>query len=73
MMKIKSAMLMLGLSLAPILCWAAQPNADQTKAIAEIENVGGSKVTVDEKSPDKPVISVEFIGRHVTDGVQSRG
>ena len=31
-------MLTLGLSLAPVLCWAAEPNADQAKAIAEIEN-----------------------------------
>ena len=52
-------MLTLGLSLAPVLCWAAEPKADQAKAIAEIEKLGG-KVTVDEKSPGKPVISVEF-------------
>ena len=36
--------LLLGLSLAPVLCWAAEPNADQAKAIAEIEKLGG-KVT----------------------------
>ena len=43
-------MLMLGLSLAPVLCWAAEPNTDQARAIAEIEKLGG-KVTFDEKSP----------------------
>jgi hypothetical protein len=32
--------LLLGLSLAPVLCWAAEPD-DQAKAIAEIEKLGG--------------------------------
>ena len=58
--------LALGLSLAPILCWAAEPNADQAKAIAEIEKLGG-KVTVDEKSPGKPVIEWIWRKRKVTD------
>jgi hypothetical protein len=39
--------------------WAAEPSADQAKAIAAIEKLGG-KVTVDEKSPGKPVIGVTF-------------
>ena len=30
------------------LCWAAEPNDDQAKAIAEIEKLGG-KVTRDEE------------------------
>ena len=55
MNRIILSVLMLGLSLAPVLCWAAEPNADQAKAIAEIEKLGGT-VTVDEKSPDKPVV-----------------
>ena len=37
----------------------AEPNTDQAKAIAEIEKLGG-KVTVDEKSPGKPVIRVDL-------------
>ena len=61
MTRIPLSLLTLALSLAPILCWAAEPNADQAKAIAEIEKLGG-KVTVDEKSPGKPVISVEWRG-----------
>lgn len=31
--------LLLGLSLAPVLCRAAEPNADQAKATVEIELV----------------------------------
>ena len=59
MSRIALSLLMLGLSLAPVLCWAAEPNTDQAKAIAAIEKLGG-KVTVDEKSPGKPVISVNL-------------
>ena len=47
--------LLLGLSLAPALCWAADPKAEEAKAIAEIEELGGT-VTRDEKSPGKPVV-----------------
>ena len=54
-------LLTLGLSLAPVLCWAAEPKAEEAKAIAEIEKLGGY-VTRDEKSPDKPVISVSLFG-----------
>ncbi len=41
-------LLTLGLSLAPVLCWAAEPKTEEAKAIAEIEKLGG-KVTRDEK------------------------
>ena len=53
-------LLMLALSLAPVLCWTAEPNVDQARAIAEIQKLGG-EVTVDEKSPEKPVIDVQFV------------
>ena len=46
--------------------WAAEPNAEQAKAIAAIEKLGGN-VTFDEKSPDKPVISVDLSTSKVTD------
>ena len=39
--------------------WAAEPQTEQDKAIAAIEKLGG-KVTVDEKSPGKPVNSVDL-------------
>ena len=52
-------LLPLGVSLAPILVWAAEPNAGQARVIAEIEKVGG-KVTVNAKSPGKPVTSWTF-------------
>jgi len=55
MNRVTFPMLILGLSLVPTLCGAAGPT-DQAKA-AEIEKLGG-KVTVDEKSPGKPVIGV---------------
>ena len=59
------------LSLIPILSWAAEPNAEQARAITEIKKLGG-KVTVDKSSPGEPVISVDlqnrpFIGPRVTD------
>ena len=44
----------------------AIPEADQAKAIAEIEKLGG-RVTVDAKSPDEPVIEVELPSSKVTD------
>ncbi len=46
--------------------WAAEPNSEQAKAIAEIEKLGG-KVTVDEKSPGRPAVEVDFRGTKVTD------
>lgn len=59
-------LLTLGLSLGPILCWAAEPNADQAKAIAEIKRLGG-KVTIDETSPGGPTIGVDLSRTKVTD------
>ena len=54
-------LLMLGLSLAPVLCWAADPKAEEAKAIAAIEKLDGS-VTFDENSPGRPVIGVNLCG-----------
>jgi uncharacterized protein (TIGR03067 family) len=56
MNRILFLLLALGLLLVPVRCCAAEPNVDQAKAAAEIEKRGG-KVTVDEKSPGKPVIA----------------
>ena len=57
----------LGLSLASLPWgWAAGPNPEQAQAMAEIRKLGG-KVTVDEKSPDKPAVSVDLAGTKVTD------
>ena len=66
MSRIILPLLTLGLSLVPVLCWAAEPNADKAKAIAEIQKLGG-KVAVDESSPGKPVISVDYKNTQVTD------
>ena len=44
----------------------AKVNTDQARAIAEIEKLGG-KVTIDEKSPGKPVITVDLRQTEVTD------
>jgi hypothetical protein len=66
MNRITLPLLALCMSLAPVLCGAAEPNADHAKAIAEIKKLGG-KVTVDEKSPGKPVISVDLTQTKVTD------
>jgi len=53
-------MLALGFSLAVVASgWAAEVNPEQAKAIAEIEKLGG-RVTLDEKSPSKPVIGVNL-------------
>ncbi len=51
---------------APIHGLTAEPNADEAKAVAEIEKLGG-KVTVDEKSQGKPAIGVDLNGTQVTD------
>lgn len=48
------------------LGWAVEPNAEQAKAVAEIEELDG-KVTIDDKNPGKPVIGVAFSNRKVTD------
>jgi hypothetical protein len=45
MSRIVLPLLTLTLSLASILCRAAEPNPDQAKAIAEIENLGGKVET----------------------------
>ena len=66
MNRIALALLTLALSLAPVLCWAAEPKTDEVKAIAEIEKLGG-RVTRDEGSPGKPVIDVDLGNSQVTD------
>jgi internalin A len=66
MNRIVFPLLMLGLSFAPLVSWAAERNADEAKAIAEIERLGG-KVTVDEKNPGRPVVAVDFTDTQVTD------
>ena len=60
------AILTLGFSLAAVLCWAAEPNADEVRAIAEIEKLGGT-VNRDEKGPGKTVIEVFFPGPRLSD------
>jgi len=45
---------------------AAEANSAQAQAIAAIEKLGGN-VTLDAKSPDKPVIGVNLQGSEVTD------
>ena len=52
-------MLMLGWSLAPVPCQAADPNVEQAKAIAEIVKFNG-KVTFDKDTPGKRVIGVDL-------------
>ena len=47
-------------------CGSQSATLTQEQAIAEIEKLGG-KVTIDEKSPDKPVIRVDFSRTEVTD------
>ena len=59
MTPIALTLLTLGLSPSSILCWSAEPNPDQAKAIAEVRNAG-CRVTIDEKSPRKDVIEVVF-------------
>jgi hypothetical protein len=55
-------MQVLGLLLAVVASgWAAEMNSEQAKAITEIEKLGG-RVVVDEKSPDKPVLAVDYQG-----------
>ena len=56
-----------GLFLACVqLGWAVEPNAEQAKAAAEIQKIGGT-VTFDEQSPAKPMIGVDLNHRKVTD------
>jgi len=39
--------------------WAAEPNSEQAKAVAQIEKLGG-KVEIDKKNPGDPAISVKL-------------
>ena len=78
MKRIAASILVLGLSLAVVAsgCTArvnpktetvtGGENPRQAKAIAEVIRLGG-KVTVDEKSPGKPVIGVSLRHVEVTD------
>jgi len=66
MNRITLSLLTLGLSLIPVLCWAAEPNADQAKAIAEIKKLG-DKITVDKYNADKPVSGVDLRLTKITD------
>ena len=78
MNRLVPSMLVLGLSLAVVATGctarvspkeekpAAGENPRQAKAVAEITRLGG-KVTVDEKSPGKPVIGVSLRHVEVTD------
>ena len=59
-------LLTLGLSLASVLCWAAEPNTDEVKAIAEIKKLGG-RVRFYQESPGKLVIGVDLAFTQVTD------
>ena len=66
MNRISVAVPTLVLSLTLVVCGAAEPSADQAKAIAEIEELHGF-VTRDETNPDKPVIGLDLTGSDVTD------
>ena len=60
MIRFVPAMLLLGFLFTAVPPgWASEPNAEQTKAIAEIQKLGGTVRFVGE-SPGKPAISVEF-------------
>ena len=60
------SMLTLGLLLASVSCYAAEPNTGQAREIAEIKNLGG-RVFFDEESPGKPVIAVSLENTKATD------
>ena len=63
MNRIVALLLVLGLPLVVVASgYAAEANPEQAKAIAEVKKLGG-KVTVDEKSPDQPVIGVKLATR----------
>ena len=67
MNRIVVLLLVLGLSLAVVASgYAAEANPEQAKAVAEVEKLGG-KVTIDEKSLDKPVMGVDLSYTKVTD------
>ena len=65
MSRIALSILALSLICAHAGC-AAKPKEGQAKAIAAIEKLGG-RVTVDEKSPGKPVVGVRLSDANVTD------
>ena len=56
------------LAVLPLGGWAAEPTTDQEKAVAAIEALQG-KVVIDEKSPGKPVISVEIRNIEANDAI----
>ena len=66
-MKLPRLLLQLGLLLGagPVL-WSEESQTDQAQAIAAIEKLGG-KVEVDDKSPDRPVVKVDFRDAAITD------
>lgn len=67
MSRIALSMLTLGLTLAVVGSGcAARVNPKKTKTVAEIEKLGGACM-VDEDSPGKPVIRVDFLHADVTD------
>ena len=57
--------ILLGLSLAPFLCWAAEPKTDEAKAIAEIEKLGGTIILYKERPGTPALVMLE--GCEVTD------
>ena len=68
MNRIAVLMVTLGLSLASVSSvWAAKPNPEQAKAIAEIEKLGGRVTAIDFKSPDHAVVGVSLYGTKATD------
>ena len=59
-------LLLLSLSLVHPVCWSAEADAGQAKAVAKIDKLGGN-ISIDERSPDRPVIGVDLEGTSVTD------
>ncbi len=57
MNRIVLPLLMLAVSLAPVLCWAAEPSARQAKAVGESERSGGK---VEEGKPEQSTSDVLF-------------
>ena len=66
MNRVAFSLLMPGLVLAPVLCRAAEPAADQARAVAAIQELRGT-IEVDEKSPDKTVVGAVLRGPDTTD------
>jgi hypothetical protein len=58
--------IVMGWSFASIICCAAEPNAEQARAIAAIKELGG-RIVVDDKSSDNPVVSVDLTRAQVTE------